>query len=332
MKNKILGITNSALEKIKNLNVLVIGEAIIDDYYFTSPKGRTIKDPILSVDYVRHERYAGGILAIANHISNFVDNVKLITLLGDKERSEDFVSKNLNRNLKTKFFTKKNSFTTVKRRFIDEVRNAKMFKIEFISDEPISHELEKEIISYLDKEIPKYDIVIVGDYGHGFLTDGLINFIEKKSKYLCANVQTNSANMGFNYFVRYSKPNYIVLNETELRLGTHSRFEPIKKIIEKINKKDQYKRCLVTLGKKGSLYSKNDRIYEAAALTHNTVDTVGAGDAVFAITSLLDYANVDAELMPLYANCIGAIAVNYMGNEKSITKEDLFKMLEKLKN
>ena len=171
MKNNILEITNSALNKIKGLNVLVIGDAIIDDYYFTSPKGRTIKDPILSVDYVRHERYAGGILAIANHISNFAGNVKLITLLGDKERSEEFVSKNLNKNIKTKFFTKNNSFTTVKRRFIDEVRNAKLFKIEFISDEPISAELEKEIMNYLGKEMPNYDIVIVGDFGHGFLTE-----------------------------------------------------------------------------------------------------------------------------------------------------------------
>jgi len=247
------------------------------------------------------------------------------------KRNEDFVIEKLNKNISTKIFTKKNSFTTIKRRFIDNVRNEKMFKIEFISDMPINTRLEKEILAYLNKELQRYDIVIVGDFGHGFITDKIVKVLENKSKYLCVNVQTNSANMGFNYFVRYKKPNYIVLNETELRLGLHSRFESIKKIILELQKNNGYKKCLITLGKKGASYLKNGKIYEYAALTQTPIDTVGAGDAVFAITSLLDYNNIDPNLMPVYANCIGAIAVNFMGNEKSISKEDLLNQLRKLK-
>lgn len=330
-KSKITGITRESFEKMKNLNVLVIGDTIIDEYYFTDPKGRTIKDPILSVDYVRHERYAGGILAIANHISNFAKNVRLVTLLGDKKRNEDFITEKLNKNISAKFFTKKNAFTTIKIRFIDNVRNEKMFKIEFITDNPIGHELEKEIIKYMGKELPKYDIVIVGDFGHGFISDSIVKVLEKNSKYLCANVQTNSANMGFNYFIKYKKPNYIVLNETELRLGMHSRFEPIDAIVKRFSKSKGYKKCLITLGKRGALYLKNGKIYEAAALTQTPKDTIGAGDAVFAITSLFDYIDANPELMPFYANCIGAVAVSFMGNEKSIAKEDIFKLLSELK-
>ncbi len=329
--SEIIKITKSGLDKIKNLNVLVIGDSIIDEYYFTSPKGRTIKYPILSVDYIRHERYAGGILAIANHISNFAKNVRLVTVLGDKKRNEDFIKEKLNKNVSAKFFTKKNAFTTIKRRFIDNLREEKMFKIEFITDIPISKELEMEIIAYLSKELPKYDIVVVGDFGHGFISDSIVKVLEKNSKYLCANVQTNSANMGFNYFVRYKKPDYIVLNEIELRLGMHSRFEPVRDIIKEFDKKNNYKKCLITMGKDGALYLRNGKIYKSEALTQTPKDTVGAGDAVFAITSLLDYANVEAGLIPIYANCIGAIAVGYMGNEKSITKADLLKTLEKIK-
>ncbi len=330
-KSKIIKITKSELDKIKNLNVLVIGDSIIDEYYFTSPKGRTIKYPILSVDYIRHERYAGGVLAIANHVSNFVKNVKLVTLLGDKKRNEKFAVDKLNKNINGKFFTKKNAFTTIKRRFIDNLREEKMFKIEFITDTPISKELEMEIIAYLRDELPKYNLIVVGDFGHGFISDNIVKVLEKNSKYLCVNVQTNSANMGFNYFVRYKKPDYIVLNETELRLGMHSRFEPVRDIIKKFNKKNNYKRCLTTMGKGGALYLRNGKIYESAALIHTPKDTVGAGDAVFAITSLFDYINTNPELMPFYANCIGAIAVSFMGNEKSITKEDIFKLLRELK-
>ena len=204
-KAKIVENAKSIFDKLKDLNVLVIGDTIIDEYYFTDPKGRTIKDPILSVDYVRHERYAGGILAIANHVSNFVKNVKLITVLGDKKRSEEFVLEKLNKNISAEIFTKKDAFTTIKRRFIDKVRDEKLFKIEFITDAPLNKEIEKVIVDYLSKEIPKYDVVIVGDFGHGFLSDDIVKALENESKYLSANVQTNSANMGFNYFIRYKK-------------------------------------------------------------------------------------------------------------------------------
>ena len=63
------------ISQFKKIKTLVIGDTIIDEYHFTIPKGRATKDPILSVDYVRQDKYAGGILAIANHISNFVDEI-----------------------------------------------------------------------------------------------------------------------------------------------------------------------------------------------------------------------------------------------------------------
>src|SRR3990167_931265 len=93
-----------ALSQFKRIKILVIGDTIIDEYHFTKPKGRATKDPILSVDYINHEIYAGGILAIANHISNFVDKVTCVTALGDGEDRKDFILKSLNRNVSVKFF------------------------------------------------------------------------------------------------------------------------------------------------------------------------------------------------------------------------------------
>ena len=103
------------ISKFKKIKALVIGETIIDEYNFTVPRGRATKDPILSVDYVRHEAYAGGILAIANHISDFVDKVMCVTLLGDREDRKDFIMKSLNKNVSLNFFTKENSPTTIKK-------------------------------------------------------------------------------------------------------------------------------------------------------------------------------------------------------------------------
>ena len=72
------------LKKLSSLRVLVIGDTIIDHYLFVEPKGRAIKDPILSVEYKSREIYAGGVLAVANHISDYIGEVKLVTLIGDE--------------------------------------------------------------------------------------------------------------------------------------------------------------------------------------------------------------------------------------------------------
>ena len=82
------------LDSFQDKKVLVIGDTIIDEYCFVEPKGRAMKDPILSVDYIKEEVYAGGILAIANHVSNFVKNVSLLTLIGEHNSKKDFIGIN----------------------------------------------------------------------------------------------------------------------------------------------------------------------------------------------------------------------------------------------
>ena len=168
----------SYLEKLKDLNVLIIGDTIIDEYVFVAPKGRAVKDPILSVEYENHETYAGGILAIAGHMSSYVNKIKLVTLIGDHNSKTDFIEKSLHENTELKTFIKKNSHTIVKKRYIESYRNNKLFKIEYINDSPIESDLTEEIVNYLDEELPKYDLIIIGDFGHGFINDSIRKVLE----------------------------------------------------------------------------------------------------------------------------------------------------------
>ena len=314
---------NSVIEKLNKLNVLVIGDTIIDEYVFVAPKGRAVKDPILSVEYESHETYAGGILAIAGHIISYVDKIKLVTLIGDHNAKTDFIKKSLHENIELKTFIKKNSHTIVKKRYIDSYRNNKLFKIEYINDMPIDNDLTEEIVNYLNEELPKYDLVIVGDFGHGFINNQIRKVLENKSNFLCANAQSNSANMGYNYINHYKKSDFIVMDDQEIRLPLMKRFEEIEEVIKEFHNKFNYGKFLVTIGKGGSIFFNNGTLHKAPILVDTVVDTVGAGDAVFALTSLLIKAEVDDELIPFIGNCAGGIKANIMGNKESVTKEKL---------
>lgn len=326
-----IGQIREIISKFKGIKTLVIGEAIIDEYHFASSKGRATKDPILSVDYINHEVYAGGILAIANHVSNFVDNLTVVTLIGDKEDRKDFISRSLNKNIALNAFVKENSPTIIKKRYLDAQRNTKLFKVEHINDSPINEALEGEIVSFLELELPKYDLVIVGDFGHGFITERIIKVLEEKSKFLAVNAQCNSANLGYNFVTKYNRADFLTMDNQELWYAVSDRFSEVPVLINKLHKKKNFNRFLVTLSKSGSVYFDNGNQIFFPAFVMNPRDTVGAGDAVFSLTSLFAYTG-NNDMIPFIANCAGGIAVSYMGNKEFITKEKLIDFIEHVYN
>jgi len=318
------------INKLNNTSILIIGDIIIDHYVFVTPKGRAVKDPILSVEYKNREVYAGGIVATANHMSDFVKKIKLISLIGDQNNQVDVITNSLNKNIELKTFVKPNSPTTIKKRIVDAYRNNKLFKIEYINDKPISNHLTNEILEYLEEELPKYDFVVVGDFGHGFINEEIRRKVESKSKFIAVNVQSNSANMGYNYFDLYKRFDFLCLNEDELRLPLYRRFEEIDQVIKEAYYKFGFSKFLVTQGRSGCTFINNGELFKAPIITQSVKDTVGAGDALFAIASLLTYMKIDNELIPFLANCAGGIAANIMGNKEPVTKEKLLYFIKEV--
>ena len=77
------------LAALRSLKVLLVGEAIIDEYLFCTSIGKSTKDPVLACQYQDTESIAGGSMAVANHVAGFCDRVGLVTCLGARERRAD---------------------------------------------------------------------------------------------------------------------------------------------------------------------------------------------------------------------------------------------------
>ena len=140
------------LKQAEKIKVLVIGETIIDEYNYCEPIGMTTKDPIIAVKYLSKEKFAGGILAAANHLANFCHSVDIITLLGEFETDETFVRENLYPAITPFFFYKRNSPTIVKRRFIDNYLTQKLFEMHEINDNEIDKEQETLLMEICEEE------------------------------------------------------------------------------------------------------------------------------------------------------------------------------------
>jgi len=320
------------LKSLRNLKVLVIGETIIDEYIFCKAMGRPEKAATVSTKFLSKEQYVGGCLAVANHVSGFVKQVDVITVAGKNPEWKLFINSKINQNVKTLFFDNNKSPTIIKTRFLEDWNKAKLFEVSIIDDKPLPPEVEKTIVTFLQYELQDYDLVIITDFGHGLFTQNIRDTISKYAKYICVNAQTNSANHGFNLITKYTGVQFISLDEQEIRLPYCSKYGDLLELIHTLSVDTTCNKINVTLGSNGIIYYQDKKTYQVPVFNSKPVDTVGAGDAVLSISSLLAYKNTNPEIIPFVGNAVGYLATQYLGNKESINYKLLSKTLKEVCN
>ena len=322
---------NKIIENISGLKILIIGDTILDEYDYVSALGKPSKENIIATLYESKELFAGGIFASINTISSFCDNVDFITTIGNGKEEEKFIKKHIPKNIKKRLIYKNKFFTTRKTRFVekDHYKIKKLFEVYNMYDKPIDRIIEKKIINYLDKNLKKYDLVIVHDYGHGLITKKMIDALESKSKFLCVNAQINAGNKGYNLITKYNGASYYCLDISEARMAVHDKYISNEEILDLLFSKTGGKNITVTMGAQGSLSRKRNNIsYHMPAISNIAVDTIGAGDAYYILSSLFLYLSKSIELSALAGNVVGAIKIGIPGLSKKITKNNFINTLK----
>ena len=322
------------LEKInslKNLKVLLIGDGIIDEYYYCESMGKSPKAQLIVNKYLSHEVFAGGAFAIANHIAGICDKVHLVTLLGKEDSRDNFILNNLKPNVDVKFFYRDDGPTIVKKRYINQYHKQKIFEINYLNDNHIEDNCLSEIISHIQSIIVDYDLVLVSDFGHGLITNKMIKIIEELSNKLAVNTQTNGANAGFNLITKYKKTNFICLDVPEARLATQEKYADVEVVAKKLLKDIDTDYLIITIGRQGSLcINRENKTNRTPAFSTKVVDIIGAGDAFFAFTAPCFARDLPMDIVSFVGNAAGALAVQIVGNKKAVEKYELLEFIHTL--
>jgi bifunctional ADP-heptose synthase (sugar kinase/adenylyltransferase) len=284
------------LDAIRPLRCLVIGEAIRDVYRFVTPLGMSPKDAIVTWRTDHEETYQGGSEACANHLRQFCDHVGEIT--------QDEV--------------------IFKMRYVWAPFVQKVFAVEsFVRDARGGH----DGAAFSRADLAYYDIVLVADYGHGFLQPDHIRHITRTVPFLALMVQTNSANYGYNPVTKYPRADYVCVDEVELRLAMQDREGRIEPLADKLRERMDAKVLAVTLGHRGSLVVDALGHTETPVLSRDIVDRTGAGDAFFSITAPCVVMGATRAQIGRIGNAAGAVAVRTMGNQTPVTRAELEALL-----
>lgn len=319
------------LHALRGLKVLVVGDAIIDEYHYCEAMGKSPKEMLVATRYLFEEHYAGGSLACANHVAGFCEQVDLVTCLGAKDSREDFIRSSLKPNIRSTFVYREDTGTVIKRRFVEQAFLNKVFEIAFLEQTELPDAASREVREHLRRVVGGYDLVLVTDYGHGFLGHELVELLAAESRFLAVNVQTNSANIGFNLVTKYPRMDYMCIDEPEIRLAAHDRTSAVADLVRRFAKDLQASRASVTRGHRGAItFAEEEGVWEIPVFSREIVDRVGAGDAYLAITAPCAAAGYPMDLVGFVGNAVGALAVRIVGNKSAVEPVPLFKFITAL--
>jgi len=317
------------IESVRDYRVLVVGDAIIDEYQYVVPMHKTPKDSVIATRYQDSELFAGGVFATANHVASICKQVDIVTCVGDWGTYDDLIAQSLKPNVGLKTFTRAAAPTTLKRRFVDPSYMRKLFEVYVMNDETLTSDVQGDVDRAIAEMAPDYDLVIAADYGHGLIAPSSIDALTTHSRFLAVNTQSNSANLGYNLITKYKRADYICIDGPEARLAVRDRTANLGDIArELIESQVACSKIIITQGKHGCVTFESGGIaHTIPAFAKNVIDTVGAGDAFFAVTAPLVMAGGPMSCVGFIGNVVGALKVEIVGHRRSIEKAALIKAI-----
>jgi cytidyltransferase-like protein len=318
------------VESFSDLNVLIIGDIIFDRYSTVSVQGLTSKNRILSGRYIQDDLQAGGALAVFRHVRQFTPNVTLVSITGEEDWINEtlslYVSSESDAVLRVPEFT-----TVVKQRYVEPQASgkelSKLFSVNFIDAQHPSVKIQDQVCECISSRLENCDLVMAMDFGHGVLEERVRALVQEKAPFLALNCQTNSNNHGFNIINRqYERADSFSLDQTEIELATGRRNLDYSAALSDLMSALNARYAWLTRGSVETIgLDSTGSESRCPPFEDNIVDSVGAGDAFCAVTSLAAAKRLPLHVSTFMGQLAGAQAVKIVGNRDSIEKSKFLK-------
>jgi rfaE bifunctional protein kinase chain/domain len=307
---------NISREKMSKARVLVVGDAMIDRYWYGSVDRISPEAPVPVVRITREEERIGGAANVASNVVSLGGQASLLTVVGDDEASHKLEALVADTGITPYFGRDAALQTTVKLRIIG--RQQQLIRLDF-ENTPKSEVLASQTATFRSL-LPKHDAVLFSDYGKGGL-DHVHHMIELAQ---AAGKPVLIDPKGTDYS-RYSGATIITPNRAELQqvIGSWRDEDELRGKAQALRQQLGLQAMLLTRSEEGmTLYDAQGEVH-VNAQAREVFDVTGAGDTVIATMAALVGAGLSLrEAMPL-ANRAGGIVVGKFGTA-SVSYEELF--------
>ena len=317
-------------DQFNKLNVLIIGDVMIDSYLWGHVERISPEAPVPIVAVHKKENRLGGAANVAVNIQAMGARPILCSIVGDDSSGvlfKDLLEKEKMSSEGIVF--SKDRITTVKTRVLGNKHQ--MLRVDEEMDKEIREEefvmLSKKIAEILDQN--KIDVIILEDYDKGVLNARLIEYVTATAMKMGIPTAVDPKKRNFNLYkkVNLFKPNLKELNEGMKIDLQKNNGEELKRAVDELRKNLQLDIALITLSEQG-IYVCNEKGGQLIpAHPRGIVDVSGAGDTVISVASLCLALHVLPEMMASLANLAGGLVCEESGvvpiNKESLMREAL---------
>lgn len=303
-------------DKISKLKVAVIGDMMLDTYWWGKVDRISPEAPVPVVALSKREQRIGGAGNVALNIRALGAEIAILSVCGD-DADGDQLKKLLDfENIDTSFLVRsQNRITTNKIRIM--ARNQQMMRLDAEMIAELLQEDEDRLIdsvsSYIAAMSP--DVIILEDYNKGVLTERVITEVISicKEKNIITSVDPKRKNFFSYKGVDIFKPNLKEAKEGLNIIAENVDVEALSQIHEMLAEKLEHNISFITLSEHGVFYQSPDSSNIIPSHLRNIADVSGAGDTVIAVASLFYAATKDVNLMAEVANIAGGLVCEEVG-------------------
>ena len=309
--------------------ILVIGDLMLDEFIWGKVSRISPEAPVPVVNIVSESYYPGGGANVARNVREFTEAVAMLGVTGADASGTQLLHLLEECGIDTSGIQQDPSrATTVKTRVV--ARNQQVVRIDRERQQRASEEETRRAMQSIEDAVDRVDAIIVADYGKGFLTQALADFlcetVKRKHKILAIDPHPHTLLVWRGATV--IKPNRA---EAFLAAGLPPSDprprvwddEPLCEAGRRLLEAWQPESLIITLGEDGMLVlQKGAAPYHTPARAKEVFDVSGAGDTAISVLTLALCAGAAPSEAAELANVASGIAVGKLGTA-TVTADEL---------
>jgi rfaE bifunctional protein kinase chain/domain len=295
------------LEKLDSVRVLVVGDAMLDRYWFGEVNRISPEAPVPVLAIANSDERAGGAANVACNITAIGAGCDLVSIVGNDDAAISLERLLGERNVTTDFVRDKEHVTTVKLRLL--ATNQQLLRADF--EQTPGEVVVAGVLDHYRRQLASADIVLLSDYGKGALRDIELMIAAANEKGIKVLVDPKGRD-----FTRYRGCTMITPNRHEFEdvVGACPTLDHMAAKAAELLKIIDVAYLLITLSDKGiALFDRNGLVFHQKARAREVYDVSGAGDTVIATVASMLATGADYQEAIHIANAAAAIVVSKLG-------------------
>ena len=304
-----------ALPDTSVARILVVGDVMLDRYWFGEVSRISPEAPVPVVKVERTEERPGGAANVARNCVALGAKASLLSVVGADEAGQSLARMLAAEGIETSLHEDAELSTTIKLRVVG--RQQQLLRIDFESSP--THEVLRAKLAEFERQLPRCDAVILSDYGKGGLTHigEMIRLARAAGKPVLVDPKGEE-------YARYAGATLLTPNRAELRqvIGRWASEAELQAKAMRLRGELGLDALLVTRSEEGMTLFQGEQALHEPAQAREVYDVSGAGDTVIATLAVMLASGADLHAAMRLANRSAGIVVGKLGTAV-VTREEL---------